>query len=299
MVSFGRWIADRLPEKMTTAYALRRLLDDEENEQEMWTGVSKKRQEKIRRAVEQEVKESLVEELTPVIRDQVRQEIEEKALAKARKQAQREVVEGQPTARQREAFRNYVREVEVDAHAQATVASNKADRAERGLRWSRRFWGMLSTLYMMVLGPALFAAHRFLQAQLFHLLMTFLVALVLWVILLGVRSSRTGKAEESIKASRKVSSDYLRIADQAKSFRIVHAERIESKDKLGKLVEDLERQKSQLDTNHHVRVEDLYEAADSVRSRVELDADKYRIYDDFDERLEEIQAESEASEAQA
>lgn len=290
----GEWLA-----RMTTAFGMARELDEEDGF--VWTNISKKRQTKIREAIrselEEELKEQLIKELTPVIHDQARQEIEDEALKSATAKVRKEMEEARPTNREREAFQHFVRDIELDAHAQAVVASNRASEANKGARWARRWRTFRSLFLAALIGPALFAFYRFFQVHWDHLGIVAAVMLVPLLVSLVAGRKSLEHLEKVDRTGRETASNYLRVADQAKAYRLMHAERLDSKKELDKLIKDLGDRKDHLDSNHHLRVEDLYAAKDTIRGRIEMDEPKFRVFDDFDERLEEAQAESESAES--
>jgi len=260
----------------------------------MWTGVSKKREAKIRREVEKQVKELLVEELTPVIREQITEEIGDEAYQKAKADLQKEAETLKPEPRERAAFREFVREVELDAHAQATVASNEADIADKALRRSRRWMNPLGYLLLLTILPAAYMTYATfgLGLALGATVATMLIALG---IIAGTNSSRHERLTKRFKAKRKVASDYLIVAEQAKAYRTVHAERLDTKRKLDQLTTDLQTKKARLDQDHWPQVESLHSARETVRHRIEVP--KYQAFDEFDEQLAEAEAEAEAKAA--
>ena len=260
----------------------------------MWSGVSKKREAKIRRTIEAELKDRLVEELTPVIRKQVEDEIRDEAVQEARRSLAEEARKAVPSPREREAFQAFVREVELDAHAQATVASTEADKAETTLRLSRRWRNSFAYILLLTLLPAAFLAYQAFGLSLAMGAVVVTMALTL-LVLAASNSNRHEGLQKRFNTKRKVSSDYLLIAERAKALRLVQAERLDTKKSLDQLAEDLQSKKAQLDRDHWPRVDDLYNARDSIRTRISIEEEKVRVFDDFDERLEEAQADAEVA----
>ena len=285
----GRWLA----EKMEDAKMAKRHV-------ELWSGISKKRQARIRREIEEELKENLIEELTPVLAEQaeqnVRDQAERDALIRAKKELREEAEEARPTGREREAFQDFVRQIEVDCHAQAVVASNRADQNDRDASWSRWLRGALA---LAVTAALVFTAYATLSVWGFApvtAIASGVAGLVLLFILISNFRARRRFEKASVKR-RKTASDYLVVAERARAFRTVHAERLESRRELDGLVKRLQDDKEKLDQDHHLRVEDLYAAQDSVRSRVSLE--DIPSLDDFDQRLEEAEAEALEAESRA
>lgn len=264
----------------------------------MWSGVSKKREAKIRRAIEEELKDRLIEELKPVIRLQVEAEIRDNAFKEARKELETEAKRAVPTVREREAFQAFVREVEVDAHAQATVASTEADKADLTLRRSRRWRNTLAYLLLLTILPVAFLAYQAMGLSLATGAVVTSMALALCVLAI-TNSNHHNELIKRFNSKRRVASDYLLVAERAKALRLVQAERLDTKTSLDKLAQELQSKKADLDERHWPRVDDLYNAQDSVRARISIEETKVRVFDDFDDRLEEAQAEADAAKSQA
>jgi len=263
----------------------------------LWYGISKERERKIRTAVEAEVKKRIVEEITPVIRKQAEQDVRDKAYRDARKDLENEARSATPDQRETNAFREFVKEVEVDCHAQAAVASAEADRVERSLLRSRRWRNFLAYLLLLGLGPAGYEAYARLGLSVAAAVAVGTMALTLLVLAL-TNKSRHARMSNHVKSRRKVASDYLVVAERAKAYRLIHAERLETKDELDKLADSLQDRKEFLDERYWPKVEDLNAARDSVRYRIEDQA--RRPFEDFDERLEEaVESESQAREGRA
>lgn len=285
-----------------------------------WYNISRERAARIRAEVVREVKDEVRAELEPVIREQVisevldqareeaRAELEQEAeqREKAHKAAKKELVTardlareelahehkmGVPSSRLRRGFVEFVKETELDARAQAVVASGTAQRARKQLRWSRRTLGVVPWLLFAAAVPLLYAVYlwvgtlatpAFLAASV-GLLMTFLAVT-------SSNSRRHFRLDLTADKLEKVSSDYLIVAERAKSYRLVHAERLETKARLDQLTSELRDAKVRLDERFHPPVAELEEAKTSVRHRIEVEAVDLDEY--FDERLAEAEAEA-------
>ena len=94
--------------------------------------ISAERYAKLRQHIVSEVAEELRVKLTPKIRAQVEQEMKAEVLKDTRRQLEKEVDDAKPSSRERRAFQMFVRNVELDAHAQATIASMKPFTKPRG-----------------------------------------------------------------------------------------------------------------------------------------------------------------------
>lgn len=263
----------------------------------LWYGISKEREDRIRTAVEAQVKKRIIDEVTPVIREQAERDVREKAYRDARKDMENEARSAVPEPRERQAFREFVKEVEVDCHAQAAVASAEADKVERSLRRSKFWRNSLAYLLLLGLGPVAYEAYALYGLSATSAVIVGTMALTL-LVLAVTNGSRHRALAERFSSKRKTASDYLVVAERAKAYRLVHAERLQTKERLDHLTSGLRTDKEDLDKRHWPRVEDLHEARDSVRYRVEDQA--RRPFDDFDERLEEaVESEAQAKEGRA
>lgn len=261
-----------------------------------WYGISDDRKQRIRAEITDEVRDDLKAALTPQIEAQVEQALWDKAFADARKTIESELAAEKPTARERKAFRKFVEEVELDCHAQATVASAEADRDERQLRWSRRVFNTLIGFVGLGTLPTLYALYNYF-GNVKHpgVIVAALTLVATFITLCATTTNRHERLERRAKNSRKVSSDYLVVAERAKTCRLVRAERLDTKKELDKLTEDLSSKKSYLDDKFHPRTEDLHLARDSVRVRIDTQP-PFHDFDDFEERLRTAEAEAEAAE---
>ncbi len=289
-----------------------------------WYNISRERAARIRADVVREVKDEVRAELEPVIREQVTSEILDQARdeakaeleqeaeqrAKAHQAAKQELVTardlareelahehrmGVPSSRLRRGFVEFVKETELDARAQAVVASGTAERARKRLRWSRRTLGVVPwllfaaavpLLYVVFLWAGILATPAFLATSV-GLLMAFLTILV-------SNARRHIRLDDEADKLGKVASDYLIMAERAKSYRLVHAERLETKARLDQLTGELRDAKVRLDERFHPPVAELEEAKTSVRHRFEVEV--VDLDEEFDERLAEAEAEAAESE---
>jgi hypothetical protein len=273
-----------------------------------WSNISRERAAAIRAEVEAEVEGRVRAELEPVIREQAEAELWERAREEAKKEAQeaerarkqareearRELAQehkaGAPSERLRRGFVEFVRETEIDAHAQATVASGSAERTRSKLKWSRRtlgslpwmlFAGAVPLLYVAWLWAGGWVTPAFIAASA-SLLVAFLAVLM-------DCSRRHGRLEREAERLEGISSDYLILAERAKTFRLVHAERLETKGRLDELTFQLQGSKENLDQRFHPSVEELDVARESARHRIEV-VEAPSAEQEFDERLAEAEA---------
>src|SRR5690606_16142536 len=91
---------------------------------------------------------------------------------------------------------------------------------------------------------------------------------------------------------RKISSDFLVIAERAKAFAMVHAERLQSRRELGEILEDLRRDKERQDRLFHPSASALETARALVGPRI-AEEDRRRVAVDLDAAPdEELERES-------
>ena len=264
-----------------------------------WHNISSARRLRIRQEVAEEVREELVAELEPRIREQVTEELWDRARSETRDDLEREHRLGIPSTHLRKGFVEFVQETELDSHAQAVVASGSADRYASKARWSRRLLGPLPWMVFLGALPALYAVWQWVGAfgsvefigAVVGLLVTFLTLLV-------TSTRRRWRYEDSAKRLYGIASDYLVLAERAKSFRLVHAERLESKARLMDLTKKLRVTKIELDDKFHPSVTSVDEARESVRHRISVEGLNIGLDGEaFDERLAEAEAEAVESSA--
>ena len=272
-----------------------------------WYNISRERAAKIRAEVVSEVKDEVRAKLEPVIREQVTEELWDRARQEAKKEAEeadfarrrareearkelaQEHKAGVPSERLRRGFIEYVKETELDAHAQATVASGTAEKLRSRLRWSRGTLGVLPWLLFAAAAPLLYAVFLWAGALLipaFIAASAGLLAVFLTLVVSNVR--RHNRLDREAQRLEVIASDYLIMAEQAKTYRLVHAERLETKGKLDDLTQGLGQAKDKLDKRFHPPVAELETARDSVRHRISVES--VDLEAEFDERLAEAEA---------
>lgn len=265
----------------------------------LWSNISARRAAKIRSEVAKEVTEELKSRLTPKIRRQIRNETWDKALREAKAQVEARLQEDEPTHKQRRGFVDFVKETELDAYAQATVASGSADKYASRARWARWLLGPLP--WMMFLGTpvALYSLWQWLGTyQAVEFVGAAVGLLVVLLTLVVTNRLRQERCRSQMNRLYQIASRYLVVAERAKSFRLVHAERLETKAELDDLMVKLQREKIDLDDKFHPRVVDVDKARDSVRHRISVEGLNIDIDEraEFDARLEAAEAEAEAEE---
>ena len=245
-------------------------------------GIDPVQQEAIRRALSKEVKREVAEEL----RDDIRRRVEEDVRAETRQAVLQEIAERAPTAGDRERFTDYVNEVRLDAYAQATLASDIADAASVRVNQSRK-WMVPVYGALLLMGP-LFAEGWPISGR--YLLMGVAVALAL-LAMVATRAWRHASLDGDIAKHRKIASDFLIIAERAKAYAMVHAERHLPAAELHELIEGLRRDKERQDRAFHPSAASLETARDEVRARFRLEArPRIAVDEDADEDEEQLAA---------
>lgn len=242
---------------------------------------------RIKKEITREARRDLTEEITAEVRDRVETDIRKEA----RRDFEREYRARAPSPEHRRSFRSYVREVQQDAYAQATVAARHAEQAESALDRSRS----VATPASYAMTIALPFTASILASWTGGLSATFLAALatcvIAWLALVVSTVRRHGRLEAEIKAARKVSSDYQVLTERAKAYRMVHAERIDSAEELHRVLEELRLDKERLDGESHLGATEIEAAREMIRYRIEeLDEDADAA------AVEEADAEAEAVE---
>lgn len=237
-----------------------------------------------------DLKEEVRREMTAEVEGKIRMRVEADIRKKARVDVLREIAESAPSEAQRDRFRAYVRDVELDAYAQATIASRIADDAEADLakeaqRTRPLRWGLV------ISAPVVFyAMSRFAPVNAAMVVIAVL-AIAAAAFSVGGAQRRT-RLQERTKVHRAIGSDFLIIAERAKAYTYVHADRIASAQELQALVEDLRVAKEKQDRQFHASTSDLEAARQGVRHRIAEGHSRVADFEDDEaERLEAIMAE--------
>ncbi|MCC6524073.1 MAG: hypothetical protein IT373_15540 [Polyangiaceae bacterium] len=230
-----------------------------------------------RAAHERRARERALErELTEELRASVRREVEDEVRRRTRSEVLHELEHRAPTDDERARCRALIDEIELDAYAQATLASREADEAERALERSRRLGG--PAVYAAALASPLlsYACARWLSdpTAVAAALVTLATALGL---LVSTTLRRNARLERRLRELRRVASDFTILAERARAYRLVHAERIAEAQELVELVEELRLAKEAQDRQYHPSTADLEVARDTVRHRIEAPPEPLRV----------------------
>jgi hypothetical protein len=183
----------------------------------------------------------------------------------------RELEQQEPTDDERQRVRDLVQDMELDAYAQATIASRIADDSAARLDVSRRWSSPLAYGFTLAFLPLVYALSVLEASTWAFAASTITLALAL-VMVLSSTFRRHTRLERSQSAHRKVASDYLIVAERAKAYRMLHVERSVSAEDLYQLVEDLRRDKERQDRSFHPTASELEAARAATRVRVVLPA---------------------------
>lgn len=251
-------------------------------------------EKELRAKLPDELKPKLREEVLPDVRKQVGAELGEKTRTAIRADLEREYAERVPNTKDRAAFKEFIREAEIDCLTQGTAASNDFEKAEASLLWSRRVrlpFACLLFIGLPILG--FFLYQGFATGPGFW---TFLIAAIGAAIAFAVNlSARHERLIESIKHNKKVSSDYWVLAEAAKRFRVVTAECSQKKGELDEALTNFTRSKRELDDRYWPNARALETARGEVRSQLmsEVDPDRLlRVADSNIQAFEELEAEA-------
>lgn len=247
-------------------------------------GVDPVQEEAIRRALKKELRQEVAEEL----RADIRRKIERDVQAETRSAVLREIAERAPTASDRERFTTYVEEVRLDAYAQATLASDIADTAEGRLTRSRAITTPLLNVMFVAFPLALFVAAKLAGGYRSAAFIASALTAALTYLAVLVQSTRhERRLEKESSRHREVASRFLILAERAKAYTMVHAERLASAEELHEVLEDLRRAKERQDGDFHPSARELETARELVRPRIAAEDQKRIAIDLPDEPDEE------------
>jgi hypothetical protein len=260
--------------------------------------------EKVKAEWIDHLRKEVTKELTPKIRVEV--------LAECRKQAETELRDGvwkelnanlnsrAPTPREREAFKEFVREAELDCLTQANAASGDSDRAALAYRWSRRVrlpfsWGLFLAAPVLA-----FFLHRSYEWGLGF--WAFILPLIAGAIGFAYYTSeRHDKLEPHQALFGKVASDYWVLAERAKKLQLVTAHTALNRGELQTALTDFTAAKKELDDRYLPSARSLEKSRGEVRAQLltEVDPEKvFRVASDT-EAFDKLEEKSEEAEQQA
>jgi hypothetical protein len=274
--------------------------------------IAKEMRDGVLSTVEAELRNKLPKELRPKIEEELRPKVEAAILPDLRKKAEadlrdkllgevreveKEVAGKVPSVRDREAFRDFIREVEIDCMTQADSASNDSDSAASTLNWRRRLraplsWGLL--LAVPVLG---FFLHR-----------QFGAGLGFWAFLLPIVAAATGfasmtrkrirSAAQSMDSHCRIASDYWVMTERAKRLRIVTTECAQTRGSLWSALNEFAQEKKALDDRYWPSARSFEKSRAEIRTQLLSEIDPDKLLRIADTRVEEFEALEEFDETQ-
>lgn len=262
-----------------------------EVEKELRPKLATEIEKELRAKLPDELRPKLREELLPEVRKQVEAELGDNLRQEARTAVEQEIAKQIPTHKDRNAFREFVREEEVDCMTQANAASTDADTAESSLLWGRRLrvpfaYGLFVALPVL----AFVLYQRFdLQPGFWAFLVPAVFAAIVFAATLSDRQERFSKR---VVENRKIASDYWVLAEQAKKLRIITSDYAQTRGELQQELAQFTAAKRQLDDHYYPAAKSLELSRTEVRNRLmsDVDPDKLlRIATDPDPEEPEIE----------
>lgn len=249
-------------------------------------------------AIEAELKARLIKELKPKIREELAAECQKVAEETLREKIEQEVqtrINGEvaakvPSPKDRKAFQDFVREAEFEALASATASSVEADVMERWLAVSRTLSTPLSWVWLLATPILGFLLHqRFGFGVGFF---AYFLPLVIGAVTFAFTTSfRHQLRFNNVASRRKITSDYLMLADKAKQHRIVTAEGALTRGELVEALRYFTNEKAQLDNKYHPTVKTLGRARVLARDNLMTEMDPETLLRvASDPRAEEFEA---------
>lgn len=229
----------------------------------VFDGIEPEQQERI----VAEVKRDLRRELEDEVRERLTRQIADDVARETRRETLREIEERAPTEVERRRFVAYVEEVELDALACASLASDIARSAEEELARSQQQATPAGWALALLTPLSVWAAARNLDAPGFAAV---LATLSLALVSLGLTNlRRNGRLAARAREHRAVASDYLIVAERTKAFRMIHVEQVATAAELDALLADLRKLKERRDERFHASSDELEGAREEVRLRIE------------------------------
>lgn len=280
----------------------------------VWDEIAKKAKEdgvvQAREEAKKSAKEELREELKRDLMPELVTKAEEKALDKAVKKAKEElepklraeVVERfkedwkkeELTEQDREAYAAALRDVEVESITFATSASKEADEHGAGFNWSKRVRHVMLAASLIGAGPFavwLLATRDWHHVAFWLTALPYTVVIVYCAIMAYYAPTNVDRHGDRKKTTadqmRKLSSDYLQVASQARMIRHLHLNTRIRRDVQAEF-EAIAKRKAALDEQYQPSVELVEEVKPKVRARLSEEIDPAKIYaEEFDAQLKE------------
>lgn len=222
------------------------------------------------------------EELEPKLRDEMANQLREDWKKEAL------------TEQDRNAFSAVLRDVEVESITFATSASKEADEHGTGFHWSKRIRHALLATALIGLGPYalwLMATRDWHSVGFWLAALPYVVFLSYSATMAYLAPSNVDKYGDRKKTTsdqmRKLSSDYLQVASQARLIRQLHLNTRIRRDVQAEF-DALAKRKAALDEQYQPSVDLVEGVKPKVRARLSEEVDPEKIYaEQFEEQLRE------------
>lgn len=267
---------------------------------ELWEDAKTEAKDELRAEIAKEVSKGLSdalrprlkEEMLPELRTQIETELSQKNRAEVRKELAEEFLAQVPTDRQRAAFREYVREAELDCLTQAHASALDGERVAADLKWSRNT--RLPFAYALFLALPILAfvlyQHYLTSAGFWAFLVPAVIAAIAFA---GHLSDRHTRLSSLVRSHERATSEYRVSADEAKRLRIVTADSASTRAELRDGLNSFLNGKRNLDKEHRPNIVALEKARIDIRNQLmsEVDPDKIlrientEAIEDFDDKL--------------
>lgn len=237
----------------------------------------KEAEKELRAKLPEEMRPAIEKEIRPKLLEEVRKEVHEDALRKAREEVSKEVQSRTPTARERAAIRECVREVELDSLVHAHAAAGMATEAMDRLEWSRKWRAGVGYL-----GPAVGTAMAYGLFQRFGVMSAWMwvplaLSAVVYVVFLIQASEVNTRLSDRVKSLRASASSYRATAERAKQVRLSAVELSITRSELEMVPREVASEKRQTDRDFHPSAGTLDRSRVAVKNQLVDDIDPERL----------------------
>ena len=205
---------------------------------------------KLRAEIEKEVQKKLPDQTRRELRVEVEAALTAEKLAEMRVQVQKELAAQAPSPKNRDSFKKYLRDGELDCQTSARCATELATRWASRSTWRGWIWGTVSWVLFLAVFPLtlyLYMRHGW-TFHTFHLYMVLVPWLLSWVFASQYQTQGVKKASETSQKLLQVAGQYRNLADYGKRLRLVDGEDVARRGDLVELMRDFQRQKNTLDS---------------------------------------------------
>lgn len=234
-------------------------------------------EKELRLKLPEELRPSVEKDLRPKLLEEARKEIHVEALKKAREEVSKEVQSRVPSARERSAVRECVREIELDSLVAAHAAAEIANSAKKELDLSAKWRAMV--IYLAPIGCVAAAYYLFERFGVYSPWMWVPLAVyaaLYFLFLVNMSDTHTALRDRG-KSFREFSSSYRAIAERAKQARLGSVELSVTRSDLEKIPWEISSSKSQTDRGFAVDATLLEESRQAVKAQLVNDIDPERL----------------------